>query len=346
MKDLGNSAAQGRNTGRTSSTERPGVRRLTVGESGAGQRLDNFLIRALKGVPRSHVYRLVRDGQVRVNGRRADVTLRLAAEDEVRIPPVRTAAREAATPPVARPAGLPIVFEDDGLIVVDKPAGVAVHGGSGVSFGVIERLRAERPDAPMLELVHRLDRDTSGLLLVAKKRSVLTRLHAAWGDGSIRKRYLALVKGPVAPGRRTIDAPLRKYVTRDAERRVSVDQAGQAARTVIEPLRTGALASLVSAELQTGRTHQIRVHLAHVGHPLIGDEKYGDFTLNRQMAREGLRRLFLHAAELRIGQPLDLPPRVFRAALPADLAAAAERILALPAAESGASSDAAPRDRG
>jgi 23S rRNA pseudouridine955/2504/2580 synthase len=326
MKDLRNSvgsvSAKLRAT-HVAKAATPSVRRLTIAESNAGQRLDNYLIRELKGVPRSHVYRVIRDGQVRVNGRRGDATQRLDLGDEVRIPPVRVGIK---TPVAAHPvseAELPVIFEDHALIVVDKPAKMAVHGGSGVSFGVIERLRAARPSAPMLELVHRLDRETSGLLLVAKKRGALTALHAAWGDGSIRKRYLALVKGEMAPGKRVIELPLRKYLTREGERRVSVDRHGQMSATIVEPLRIGAQASLVRAELKTGRTHQIRVHLAHIGHPILGDEKYGDFALNKSLARHSLKRMFLHAAELHLRHPIAGDPLSFRAALPPEL----ERVL-------------------
>jgi 23S rRNA pseudouridine955/2504/2580 synthase len=245
----------------------------------------------------------------------------LAAGDEVRIPPVR---RPEPGREVARPltdGELSIVHEDDWLVVIDKPAGMAVHGGSGISFGAIERLRAARPQAPMLELVHRLDRDTSGLLMVAKKRQALVALHAAWGDGSIRKRYRALALGALAKGRQVVDVALRKYVGGDGERRVSVDPKGQRAVTIVLPQRIAPGATLLTAELQTGRTHQIRVHLAHLGHPLLGDPKYGDFPANRTWAKQGLRRMFLHAAELRFTHPGTGAPMALEAPLPADLQA-------------------------
>jgi 23S rRNA pseudouridine955/2504/2580 synthase len=238
---------------------------------------------------------------------------------------VRSGRGEPAAPAPVSERELPVVFEDDALIVVDKPAGMAVHGGSGISFGAIERLRAARPNAAMLELVHRLDRDTSGLLVVAKRRAALTALHRAWGDGSIRKRYLTLVKGQLAPGVRTIELALRKYITRAGERRVSVDREGQASVTVIEPVKASPRATLVRAELKTGRTHQIRVHLAHIGHPILGDEKYGDFELNKSLVRRGLKRMFLHAAQLELRHPLDGRDLVFNSPLPPDL----ERIGAL-----------------
>ncbi len=297
----------------------PAVRHAKVDAAHGGQRIDNFLIRVLKGVPRSHVYRLIRDGQVRVNGARCDATLRLADGDEVRIPPVRVAAVNTVQPrPLAGPE-LSIVHEDDWLVVIDKPAGMAVHGGSGVSFGAIERLRASRPEAPMLELVHRLDRETSGLLVLAKKRSALVAMHAAWGDGSIRKRYTALTKGAMAKGRQVVDVALRKHATTTGERRVSVDPAGQRAVTIVMPLKIGERATLVRAELQTGRTHQIRVHLAHLGHPILGDPRYGDFETNRLWAKAGLRRMFLHAGELQFTHPGTGAAMRLQAPLPADL---------------------------
>lgn len=303
MKGLGNLAASSH----------------TIGEEAAGQRVDNFLLKSLKGVPRSHVYRIVRSGEVRVNGRRIDATHRLALGDQVRIPPVRVAEREASAD--APPKEFAIVFEDDALIVIDKPAGIAVHGGSGVSHGVIERLRAARPAARMLELVHRLDRETSGLLAIAKKRSALTALQAQWRDGQVRKEYLALVKGRVQKKRQIVRVALRKYLTGDGERRVSVDRdAGRAASTIVDLVKAGAALSLVRATLETGRTHQIRVHLAHLGHPLAGDDKYGDFELNRTLNKQGLKRMFLHAARLVFAHPATGETLDLRAALPADLA--------------------------
>ncbi len=309
------------------------VRHAEVGEAHAGQRIDNYLIRVLKGVPRSHVYRLIRDGQVRVNGARCDNTLRLALGDRVRIPPVRVATQTDLQPRPLADSELSIVLEDEWLVVIDKPAGMAVHGGSGIAFGAIERLRAARPDAPMLELVHRLDRETSGLLMFAKKRSTLTALHAAWGDGSVKKRYTALALGSIAKGRQVVDAALRKYVGRDGERRVSVDPNGQRAVTIVLPQRIGERASLVTAELQTGRTHQIRVHLAHLGHPILGDPRYGDFAANREWARAGLRRMFLHAGELRFVHPGTNRTVVLAAPLPADLAAVVQDVFNPPSTQ-------------
>jgi 23S rRNA pseudouridine955/2504/2580 synthase len=301
------------------------VNRLAVGEAGAGQRVDNFLLRMLKGVPKSHIYRILRSGEVRVNRKRVKPDARLALGDELRIPPIRTA---SAAPhlPAPRPIAVPILYEDDALIAIDKPAGLAVHGGSGVAFGLIEQLRATRPDAKFLELVHRLDRDTSGVLLIAKKRAALLALHAALRDGGVDKRYLVLVKGKWRDAKRTVDLPLTKYVTGEGERRVRVERAeGRHARTVFHRRKVWADAdppvSLLEAELHTGRTHQIRVHLTHLGFPLAGDDKYGDFAWNKTLARHGLKRMFLHAARLGVAHPIDARPLALEAPLPRDLAA-------------------------
>lgn len=292
----------------------------TIGESSAGQRVDNFLLRTLKGVPRSHVYRIVRSGEVRVNGRRVDATHRLAEGDQVRIPPVRVAPRDPDRAPATAAREFAILLEDDALLVIDKPAGVAVHGGSGVSHGVIEQVRAARPAARMLELVHRLDKETSGLLIIAKKRSALTALHAIWREGRVRKSYLAMVKGRLERPRQSVREPLRRFLTAEGERRVTVDRThGQAASTIIECLAAGQTMSYVRATIETGRTHQIRVHLAHLGHPILGDDKYGDFELNKTLTRSGLRRMFLHAHRLALNHPLTGAPLELEAPLPSDL---------------------------
>jgi 23S rRNA pseudouridine955/2504/2580 synthase len=293
---------------------------VVVDEARAAQRIDNFLLRELKGVPRSHVYRLLRGGEVRVNSRRVVATYRLRPGDRVRIPPVRR--RAAPGRPVAAPreAGFPVVFEDDALLVIDKPAGVAVHGGSGVSFGVIERLRAERPQARFLELAHRIDRETSGLLVLAKKRSALIPFHAALRGGRVTKRYLVLVKGAWRQPVREVVLPLRKRVTATGERRVSVGQGGQASRTQFRLKGRYGGFSLLEATLGTGRTHQIRVQLAHLGFPVAGDDKYGDFELNRRLAKQGLRRMFLHAHELAFDHPLTGARVELAALLPEELA--------------------------
>jgi 23S rRNA pseudouridine955/2504/2580 synthase len=304
--------------------ERPGPAAavVEVGDESAGQRIDNWLLRTLKGVPRSHVYRVLRSGEVRVNRGRVDATYRVQAGDRVRLPPVRMA--EPAARPPARPADFPVVYEDDALIVVDKPSGTAVHGGSGVSFGVIESLRAARPQARFLELVHRLDRETSGLLIVAKKRAALVALQDQFRSRHPEKRYLALVKGRWTRGEREVTLGLRKYVTAEGERRVAVDRTGRESRTTFALVRALGDFSLLSADIETGRTHQIRVQLAHLGHPIAGDDKYGDFELNRALARQGLKRMFLHAAELAFAHPLTAAPVRLAAPLPADL----ERFLA------------------
>lgn len=301
----------------------PRVQSLTIDEAGAGQRIDNFLMRQLKGVPRSHVYRLLRGGEVRVNSGRIDATYRLEEGDLLRIPPVRTAAK-APVPKQAAAYPTPnfnIVYEDEALLVIDKPAGIAVHGGSGLSFGVIEQLRRTRPEARYLELVHRLDRETSGLLMIAKKRAALTRLHAAMRAGGIRKTYFALVQGEWREARKEVNVSLRKYLTAEGERRVSVDRReGVSARTIFELERHCGAYSLLRATLDTGRTHQIRVHLAHLGFRILGDDKYGDFELNRRLAKLGLKRMFLHAAELGLEHPLSGEPLELRAPLAPELA--------------------------
>jgi 23S rRNA pseudouridine955/2504/2580 synthase len=305
------------------------ARLLEVDEARAGQRVDNFLLRELKGVPRSHVYRLVRSGEVRVNSRRVDATYRLQAGDRVRVPPVRTGTGEAQRP-AARPVEFPVVYEDDALLVIDKPAGVAVHGGSGVSAGVIEQLRAARPEARFLELVHRLDRETSGLLIVAKKRSALLALHRALREGAVDKRYLTLVKGRWTRPVRDVALPLRRYLTAAGERRVSVNAAGQASRTRFELVRHVDGYSLLAATIETGRTHQIRVQLAHLGFPIAGDDKYGDFELNRLLARQGLRRMFLHAERLSFSHPRTAERLELAAPLPGDLQAFLDAVRAAP----------------
>jgi len=298
---------------------------LTVGDDAEGQRIDNFLVRTLKGVPKSHIYRILRSGEVRVNKGRVGPDVRLAIGDVVRVPPVRTAAPERlAKRAVARRFAPAILHEDDALIAVDKPAGLAVHGGSGIALGMIEQLRAARPDARFLELVHRLDRDTSGVLLVAKKRSALTALHAQLRDGEVDKRYIALVRGPWRDAKRTVAVPLHKYSTRDGERRVRVEETGRESTTIFRREKTWSdhdpPLALLEAELETGRTHQIRVHLAHIGHALAGDDKYGDFAWNRELAKEGLKRMFLHARRMTFAHPVGGASMRVESPLPAELA--------------------------
>jgi len=301
------------------------VRHERIDEAAAGQRIDNYLLRIAKGVPKSHVYRILRSGEVRVNGRRVQQTYRLQEGDEVRIPPIRIAEpTHAAAAPAGKP--LPVVYEDEALLVIDKPSGKAVHGGSGVSYGVIEQLRVQRPELRMLELAHRLDRETSGLLIVAKKRSALTALHDMMREGSVEKRYLTLVPGRWSNPLQHVKVPLHKYLTAEGERRVRVADEGKAAHSIVRLVRRWRDYSLLEVELKTGRTHQIRVHLAHLGFALCGDDKYGDFALNKRLEVEGLRRMFLHAAKLRFAHPLTGAPLAFDSPLPADLQTFLDRL--------------------
>jgi 23S rRNA pseudouridine955/2504/2580 synthase len=297
---------------------------LVVGEDAEGQRVDNYLVKVLKGVPKSHIYRILRSGEVRVNRGRVGPDTRLVQGDRLRVPPIRTAPpRQAAAGPAEVGSVPPILLEDDALIALDKPPGLAVHGGSGISFGVIERLRRARPNAKFLELVHRLDRDTSGVLLVAKKRSALTGLHAQLRLGNADKRYFVLVRGQWRDDVRTVDLPLETFVTGGGERRVRVEHEGRSSRTIFRLLRRWPDAdppvALLEAELGTGRTHQIRVHLTHLGFPLAGDDKYGDFVWNRDLVKQGLKRMFLHAHRIGFRHPLTGVDVVIESPLPADL---------------------------
>jgi 23S rRNA pseudouridine955/2504/2580 synthase len=303
-----------------------------VDEESAGQRLDNFLIRRLKGVPKTHVYRIIRSGEVRVNRGRAAADTRVEAGDRVRLPPVRVSERIAEKLDKPAPAReFPVLFEDEHLIAIDKPAGVAVHGGSGVSFGVIEQLRQARPGSRFLELVHRLDRETSGILLVAKKRSALNRLQDQFRGRETGKTYLTLVAGAWPANRKVIDVPLHKYLQADGERRVKVvakdDPDGMRAITLVnvkDVIRVQAdmrlpVFSVLEVTIKTGRTHQIRVHLASQGHPVAGDDKYGDFELNRQLHKQGLNRMYLHAWRLQFNHPATGERIELLAALPPEL---------------------------
>lgn len=313
------------------------VRQITVDEESAGQRLDNFLIRMLKGVPKSHIYRIIRSGEVRRNKGRVGADDRVAAGDVLRIPPIRLSERaeEKAAHP-APPREFPLIHEDDAFLAIDKPAGIAVHGGSGVSFGVIEQIRQARPQARFLELVHRLDRETSGLLLIAKKKSALTALQDQFRERSTGKTYLALVKGAWPARLKVLDQPLHKFLLPDGERRVRVtskeDTEGMRSVTLVKVAsRLQAPAGLRSASpdgfsllevtIKTGRTHQIRVHLASAGHPIAGDDKYGDFELNRQLQRSGLKRMFLHAWRLALTHPATAAAMALQSELPAELQA-------------------------
>jgi 23S rRNA pseudouridine955/2504/2580 synthase len=312
------------------------VRFLTVDEDSAGQRLDNYLFRHLKGVPKTHVYRIIRSGEVRINKGRAQAESRLAAGDLVRLPPVRVSARsEEGAAPAAPAREFPLLLEDESLLAIDKPAGVAVHGGSGVSFGVIEQLRRARPAARFLELVHRLDRETSGILLVAKKRSALTALQDQFRERETGKTYLALVEGAWPANKKVLDAPLAKYLltapagAAEGERRVRVvakdHPDAMRAVTLVRVLARFPLAgdaagfSLLAVTIKTGRTHQIRVHLASAGHPIAGDDKYGVFERNRALQKLGLKRMFLHAWRLQFTHPASAERVALQADLPPEL---------------------------
>lgn len=288
-------------------TNTPVVQKVTISADEAGQRIDNFLRTQLKGVPKSMIYRILRKGELRVNKGRVKPEYKLEAGDEVRIPPLRVAEREeeAVSPKLAKVAALDgaILFEDDHLLVLNKPSGTAVHGGSGLSFGVIEGLRALRPDARFLELVHRLDRDTSGILLVAKKRSALRSLHEQLREKGMQKDYLALVKGQWPSHLKTMQTPLLKNILQSGERVVRVSSEGKPSETRFKVEERYAYATLVKASPVTGRTHQIRVHTLHAGHPIAFDDRYGEKSFDMQLAGSGLKRLFLHALALRFTHP-------------------------------------------
>jgi 23S rRNA pseudouridine955/2504/2580 synthase len=330
---------------------------LEIDENSAGQRIDNFLFRQLKGVPKSHVYRILR-GEVRVNKKRIDQTYRLQLGDVLRIPPIRVAEKpESEYVPATE---FPVLYEDEAILAINKPSGTAVHGGSGVSFGVIEQLRSARPQAKFLELVHRLDRETSGVLLVAKKRSALTGMHEIMREGNSDKRYFTLVLGQWQNAKQHVKLPLHKFDTPQGEKRVMVREDGQASHTIftlqkswpdsnlgskvrqggdkeatktVQAARLGANAeanavspmkqdwnfSLLEAQLKTGRTHQIRVHTSHLGFPIAGDDKYGDFARNKELAKRGLKRMFLHAHSISFNHPLTGEPLSISAPLPTDL---------------------------
>ncbi len=315
--------------GAKSGVSAPAVKWLVVDEDSAGQRLDNFLMRHLKGVPKTHVYRIIRSGEVRINKGRCSADSRVEAGDEVRLPPVRISdkvAEKAAKPAPSRE--FPLLLEDESLLAIDKPAGVAVHGGSGVSFGVIEQLRQARPQAKLLELVHRLDRDTSGILLVAKKRSALKHLQDQFRERETGKTYLALVQGEWPDKLKVIDQPLHKFLLPgkegvEGERRVKVttpeDPNGMRSITLVKVSERLAGATLLEVTIKTGRTHQIRVHLASNGHPIAGDDKYGDFEWNKNLQKQGFKRMFLHAWRLQFNHPVSAERVALQAPLPPEL---------------------------
>jgi 23S rRNA pseudouridine955/2504/2580 synthase len=288
-----------------------------VGEDSAGQRVDNYLIKRLKYVPKSHIYRLLRSGQVRVNSKRVSAQYRLQFNDRVRIPPVKRYDNSNTCNSnlnKSKVIQFNILFHDESLLVISKPAGVAVHGGSGISFGVIEQLRSQHLDWKFLELVHRLDRETSGVLLLAKKRQSLVELHQQIRQGAIKKRYLVLVKGRWRNAKQSVKLSLNKFVTTTGERRVAVitdpcqNTKGMTSHTIFTLIKSWKNFSLLEAELKTGRTHQIRVHLAHLGFPIAGDDKYGDFAFNKQLTKNKreprLQRMFLHASKVVVEHPL------------------------------------------
>ncbi len=340
-----------------SPTVQPQVKSLTIDSDEAGQRLDNYLMRQLKGVPKTHIYRIIRSGEVRINKGRASAETRLNSGDVVRLPPVRVSERAAekvqamAQMAAAQMGGhapardFAVLFEDEHLLAINKPAGVAVHGGSGVSFGVIEQLRMAHPKVPFLELVHRLDRETSGILLVAKKRSALKSLQDQFRERETGKTYLALVSGQWPANKKVLDKPLHKYLLPDGERRVKVvtkdDPDGMPSLTLVKvrslsPVSQDAKGvkrafSLLEVTIKTGRTHQIRVHLASEGMPILGDDKYGDFEYNKTLARTAqdvvLKRMFLHAWRLQCRHPATGAPLSLQAELPEELAQFAAHVL-------------------
>jgi 23S rRNA pseudouridine955/2504/2580 synthase len=302
----------------------PSVQNLTIDEGSEGQRLDNYLFKILKGVPKTHVHRIIRSGEVRINKGRADSSSKVTLGDVIRVPPVRVS--DAIQNKIDKPAPskeFPILFEDDYFMAIDKPAGTAVHGGSGVSFGVIEQLRRARPDAKFLELVHRLDRETSGVLLIAKRRSALTHLQAQFKERETGKTYLALVLGNYPANKKVIDAPLHKFLDSNEERRVKVvakeDPNGMKSVTLVKVRDANEQFSLLEVTIKTGRTHQIRVHLQSVGHVIAGDDKYGDFERNKQLAKQGLKRMFLHAWRLQVAHPSTGEAMTIFAELPPEL---------------------------
>ncbi|MGZ8189808.1 MAG: 23S rRNA pseudouridine(955/2504/2580) synthase RluC [Methylococcaceae bacterium] len=300
----------------------PKVQLIEITEDNSEQRLDNFLITRLKGVPKSRIYRLVRKGEVRVNKGRVDVKYRLVTGDIVRIPPVRMAERTEEsyiTQNLKDALQQGILFEDDSFLIINKPAGFAVHGGSGVSSGIIEGLRLLRPEARFLELVHRLDKDTSGCLLIAKKRSALRQLHELFRDDNIHKTYIALLSGKWARKKLVVNAPLLKNISQGGERMVVISQAGKEAETLFRRLKLFPDSTLVEASPKTGRTHQIRVHAASLGHPIVGDDRYGLDEVNKVFKGRGYKRMFLHAATLSFQHPVSGTPMTVSAPLPQQL---------------------------
>lgn len=308
------------------------VEKIYIEEEVWDQRVDNFLFKRYKDVPKSHIYQLLRSGQVRINGKRIDASYRLKLGDMVRIPPIKIAERSISHKPSVVAANFftfKKIFEDDAVLVIEKPGGMAVHGGSGISFGVIEQLRAQNPSWKFLELVHRLDRETSGVLLLAKKRSALVELHRQIREGLTEKHYWVMVQGEWHNAKQHVTLALNKYVTATGERRVAISNGentgtkAMPAHTIFKLQKSWKDFSLLDAELKTGRTHQIRVHLAHLGFPIIGDDKYGNFEMNKQLAkangRNHLTRMFLHAHTLQITHPVSMERMILQSPLSKDL---------------------------
>jgi 23S rRNA pseudouridine955/2504/2580 synthase len=300
-----------------------------VGPDHQSRRIDNYLFGELKDIPKSRIYQMLRRGEVRVNGGRIKPFYKLQSGDQVRIPPTRQAIADEPAPAgdfLKRKVADSFIYEDDDLVVLNKPAGIVVHGGTGRSWGVIELLRALRADANAWQLVHRLDRETSGCLLIAKSMPVLRRLNAALVAGDLEKEYLSLLKGRLPERRREVKAPLASHRTGEGERMVAVDETGKTAQTQFETLREFPQTTLVRVRLLTGRTHQIRVHAAHLGHPIAGDDKYGDRDFNRQMRQFGLRRIFLHACQIELPADMGLHCRRFAAPMPEGLQSVIDRL--------------------
>ncbi|CAM8385601.1 RluA Pseudouridylate synthases, 23S RNA-specific [Candidatus Methylopumilus planktonicus] len=302
---------------------------VIVDEASETQKIDNFLLKILKNVPKSHIYKILRSGEVRVNKKRVDTTYRLQIDDEVRIPPI--AVEEERAPHVIEPKqqqtawlDTNVIFEDDALLAINKPSGYAVHGGSGLNFGVIELIRHARPKAKFLELVHRIDRETSGILLIAKKRSALVNMHDMMRHNRIEKKYTMMVEGEWTDPKKTVELMLKKTFTQGGERRVNVtededESQNQMSKTIFYLKKSLGPYTLLEAKLITGRTHQLRVQLAHLGFPILGDDKYGDFSLNKVLQKKGLKRMFLHALSMKMKHPLTEEPLELKAPLPREL---------------------------
>lgn len=297
-----------------------------VQESDHNQRIDNLLVKLLKGVPKSHIYRIIRSGEVRINKARCDASTKVELADIIRIPPIRIANSAANTARVIPKASFPIIFEDDYFLIINKPAGVACHGGSGVAFGVIEQLR-QSGNYKFLELAHRLDKETSGILILAKKRLALVSIQDMMRNNQITKEYYALTLGRWVDDKRNLKAPIHKYLNKDGERRVKIDsENGVFAHTIFTVVNKYSDYTLVNADLQTGKTHQIRIHCQHLGYPIAGDEKYGNFELNRQLHKFGLKRMFLHAHHMQFTHPLTGQLCELNCPLPPELSKFLEKI--------------------